>query len=146
MQNKMTTHNQLQFKNKTYAALLAVFGGSIGLYRFYLAGNRDKWAWLHVFFALTSFGLYFSGVTIHPFFCALPLIFSGLVGVLACLVIGTMSDEKWDMRFNATSINKSETGWTMALILVLTLGIGAGALIAVIARTCDLLFTGGLYG
>ena len=54
--------------------------------------------------------------------------------------------KKWDAMFNANSATKSDTGWPIALILVLTLGIGAGSMIAVIARSFDLFFTGGLYG
>jgi len=137
----MTTH-----KNKTRAALLAALGGGIGLYRFYLAGPKDKWGWLHFASLPISLLIYALFKNYHPFFTAIPFMISILTGFLACLVIGTMSDEKWDATYNADSGQHSETGWTMALLLVMTLAIGAGALIAFIARTFDLLFTGGLYG
>ena len=137
----MTTH-----KNKTVAALLAALGGGIGLYRFYLAGSKDQWGWLHFASLPISLCIYALFKTVHPFFAAMPFIISVLAGFMACLIIGTMSDEKWDALFNTGSGQHSETGWTMALLLVLTLGMGAGSLIAVIARTFDLLFTGGLYG
>jgi hypothetical protein len=137
----MTIH-----KNKTTAALLAALGGGLGLYRFYLAGQKDKWGWLHFASLPISLLIYVSFKSVNPFFAAIPFILSVLAGFLACLIIGTMSDEKWDAMFNAGSGQKSETGWTMALLLVLTMAIGAGSLIAVIARTFDLLFTGGMYG
>jgi TM2 domain-containing membrane protein YozV len=35
-------------KNKTLAAFLAAFGGSLGLHRFYLKGLSDWVGWLHV--------------------------------------------------------------------------------------------------
>ena len=141
------TSTPTSFKNKTIAALLASLGGSLGLYRFYLGGSRDKWAWLHLASLPASIIFYLlSHGQVQPFFTAMPLILSGLIGFLACLVIGTMSDEKWDAMFNSNSATKSDTGWPIALILVLTLGIGAGSLIAVIARSFDLFFTGGLYG
>lgn len=137
----MTTH-----KNKSIAALLAALGGGIGLHRFYLAGRRDKWAWLHVASLPLSLLIYLLCKNLLPFFTATPLILSVLAGFLACLVIGTTPDEKWDARYNAASGRQSDTGWTMALILVLTLAVGGFSLIAVIARSFDLFFTGGLYG
>lgn len=136
----------IQHKNKTIAALLATLGGAIGLYRFYLGGFTDKWGWLHFASLPLSLGIYFFDHDIHAFFAFAPLIFSALAGCLISLVMGTMSDEKWDIKFNAGSGKQSNSAWPIALTLVLTLAIGAGCLIAVIARTFDLLFTGGLYG
>ena len=133
-------------KNKTLTALLASVGGTFGLHRFYLQGRQDKWAWLHLTSLPVSALVYFLSRDLHPFFTALPLILSMLAGFLTCLIIGTTPDEKWDASYNKNSLKKSTTGWPIALILILTLGIGASALIAVIARTFDLLFTGGLYG
>lgn len=133
-------------KSKTIAALLASLGGTFGLHRFYLKGSRDKWAWLHLMSLPVSLLIYFLSQNVHPFFTAMPLILSMLTGFIACLVIGTTSDEKWDVQYNATSSKKSDTGWPIAVILIFTLGIGASALIAVIARTFDLFFTGGMYG
>ncbi len=140
------TNRSPSFKNKTIAALLASIGGCLGLYRFYLGGRRDIWAWLHFACLPLSLLLYFSQATAQPFFAFAPLILSTLGGFLACLIIGTMSDEKWDALFNPDEARKSDTNWPMALILVFTLGIGAGSLIAVIARSFDLLLTGGMYG
>lgn len=134
------------YKNKTIAALLATVGGTVGLHRFYLKGIRDKWAWLHLMSLPVSLAIYFVSQHVHPFFSAMPLILSMLAGFVTCLVIGTTSDEKWDASYNKNALKKSDTGWPIAVILVLTLGIGASALIAVIARTFDLLFTGGMYG
>jgi len=133
-------------KNKTLAALLATFGGSLGLHRFYLAGRQDKWGWLHFASLPASLCLYFFTTGIHAFFAFAPMIFSALVGCLASLIIGTMSDEKWDAKFNPNSPIKTNSEWPMAMTLVLTLALGAGSLIAVIARAFDLLITGGLYG
>lgn len=133
-------------KNKTIAALLAFVGGGIGLHRFYLRGTRDKLAWLHVMSVPASLLICFFSPNVHPFFTAIPLMLSVLIGFIACLVIGTTSDEQWDARHNAHSSQRSDTGWPVAVILIVTLGIGASALIAFIARTFDLLFTGGLYG
>lgn len=75
-----------------------------------------------------------------------PLVLSLLASLLEALVLGLTSDEAWDARYNPKSGKKSESSWILALILVLTLGIGAMALIAVLARSLDLLYTGGAYG
>jgi hypothetical protein len=57
-----------------------------------------------------------------------------------------MPDEKWDALHNPQSPGSSKSGWLLILLLVLGLGAGATGLIAMIARTFDLLFTGGAYG
>ncbi len=137
----MTPH-----KNKTIAALLATLGGVIGLHRFYLAGRRDRWGWVHCASVPLSALIYLADKGVQPLFAVLPVILSALIGCLASLIIGTTSDEKWDAKMNAGSGQQSASGWPLALLLVLTLAVGAGALIAVIARSFDLLFTGGLYG
>jgi len=141
----MTTP-QTPHKNKTTAALLATFGGCIGLYRFYLAGRDDKWGWLHLASLPVSLAIYFLAHDLQPFFAFGPLILSALVGFLASLVIGTTPDLKWDARFNPDSSLQTHSDWPMALLLVFTTALGAGALIAVIARSFDLLLTGGSYG
>lgn len=111
-------------KNKTFAALLAAILGGIGAHRFYLYGKTDRWAWLHVLlFPLSIFA-----------------------GFIEALVIGLTPDDKWDGQHNQESGRKSNSGWLLILLLVLTFGGGATALIAAIARTFDLLFTGGAYG
>jgi hypothetical protein len=69
-----------------------------------------------------------------------------LAAFLETLLIGLTPDEKWDARHNAGSVRQSDTGWPVPLMLVLALGLGATALIAAIARTFDMLFTGGSYG
>ncbi len=111
-------------KNKTTASFLAAFLGGLGAHRFYLYGKKDVWAWVHVFlFPLSVFA-----------------------GFLAALVIGLTPDEKWDARYNRDSGRKSDSGWPLAVLLVLTFGGGAIILIAAIARAFDLMFTGGAYG
>ena len=111
-------------KNKTFATLLAFVLGGVGAHRFYLHGKKDYWAWTHVvLFPLSIFA-----------------------GFVEALVIGLTADDKWDAAYNANSDQQSHSGWPLALLLVLTLGIGAIALIAALARTVDYLYTGGAYG
>jgi hypothetical protein len=133
-------------KNKTLATLLALVGGGLGLHRFYLRGLGDRLGLLH----LASLPL--SGLLI-AFFPALPALFgfgplvlSILFGMLAALVLGLTPDDKWDARFNPASGRQSRSGWPLVFLLVLAVGGGSIALIGVIARSFDLLYTGGAYG
>lgn len=133
-------------KNKTFATLLALLFGGIGLHRFYLHGKSDRWGWLHLSsLAVSSFAL---GLWPQQplLFTAAPLVVSTLAGILTALVLGLTPDEKWDHVHNRESGKQSHSGGWLALVLVLTTGIGAVAVIGVLARTLDLLFTGGAYG
>jgi TM2 domain-containing membrane protein YozV len=137
----MATH-----KNKTLATLLALLFGGIGLHRFYLHGSRDAWGWLH-FAALPLSALLVLGQP-HAalIFSAGPLVISMLAACIEALVIGLTPDEKWDARHNPASGRRSASGWGVALLLVSTLAVGATGLIAAIARSFDVLLTGGAYG
>jgi TM2 domain-containing membrane protein YozV len=115
----MATH-----KNKTLATLLAAVLGGLGAHRFYLYGKKDKWAWVHIFF--------------------FPL--SVYAGLIEALVLGLAPDEKWDALHNPDSGQKSSSGWALAILLVLTVGFGAIAVIATLARIVDIAYTGGAYG
>lgn len=111
-------------KNKTFATLLAAVLGGLGAHRFYLYGKKDRWAWVHVI--------------LFPF--------SAYAGLIEALVIGLTPDDKWDAEHNADSGRQSDSGWPLAVLLVLTLGFGAVAVIGTLARVFDLLYTGGAYG
>lgn len=133
-------------KNKTLATLLALLFGAIGAYRFYLHGKADRWGWLHFSTLPLSLLLLMTLPNAQPFFAMLPLTLSALSGVLAALVLGLTSDEKWDATHNQQSGRTSNSRWPLAILIVLSFGIGAVSAIWVIARTSDLLFTGGAYG
>lgn len=133
-------------RNKTLATILAATLGGIGLHRFYLYGKNDWLAWLR------AASLPISGLAIlvmnnsQPLFAGLLFVLSVLVGFVEALKIGLTTDEQWDIKHNSSSEKKSKSHWIHALILVLVLAIGAAAIIAVMARSFDLLFTGGAYG
>ena len=71
---------------------------------------------------------------------------SGLAGFLEALVLGLTPDDKWDARHNPHSGRQSDTRWPVAVVLVASMMLGAGSLIATISRLFDLLYTGGAYG
>lgn len=133
-------------KNKTFATLLAFAVGALGAHRFYLCGVRDRWGWLHLAALPASLALAAAGRDWNVFYCALPMIVSILAAFIEALVIGLTPDEQWDARHNPASGRASASRWPLAVLLVLTLGVGATALIGAIARLADLLLTGGAYG
>lgn len=125
---------------------MAFLFGGLGIHRFFLRGKSDKGAWLHLA-SLPASGLVIALFPTLPlFFGLLPLILSVLIAFLETLVIGLTPDDKWDAKYNSSSGRTSSSGWLLALLLVLTLGAGATALIATIARSFDLLYTGGSFG
>jgi len=133
-------------KNKTLATFLAALLGGIGAPRFYLYGARDRLGWLHA----ASVPLSLIAMLIWPdqkqlFTCA-PLVVSVLAGMVEALVIGLIPDEKWDARYNSLSGKQSNSGWIVVFLLVFSLTTGATGVIAAMARTFDLLYTGGAYG
>jgi hypothetical protein len=137
---------QKKHKNKALTSFLASTLGSIGIHRFYLAGRRDKWGWLHMASIPLSLALSKHFFNLPLLATMSPFVLSFLASLLEALVLGLMADEKWDAKYNPESGQHSDTGWPLALSLVLTTGIGAMALIAVLARSFDLLYTGGAYG
>lgn len=132
--------------NKTLATLLATVFGGLGLHRLYLHGIKDRWLWLHVASWIVSGGLYLTQQPVLVMFCLSPAIVSILAGWLTALVLGLTPDEKWDAKFNPQSGRHSDSGWPLALLLVLTMMTGATGLIAAMARLADLAFTGGAFG
>lgn len=141
-----TTMTQSVHKNKAFTTLLAFLFGTLGLHRFYLHGGKDRWGWLHLAALPASLALRLAFPGADWFYQILPLILSGLAGFLEALVLGLMPDEKWDAHYNRISRQQSDTGWPLAVVLVATLMLGAGVLIATMARLFDLLYTGGAYG
>ncbi|MGZ3183010.1 MAG: NINE protein [Telluria sp.] len=132
--------------NKTFAALLALFGGGLGLHRFYLKSPTDRLGLLHVC-ALPVCGLVYGlAHGADPFYKLLPLFVSYIAGFIEGLVLGLMPDEKFDARNNAGSGRQSRSGWMLAVVLVATTAIAATVAIATISRLFDLLYTGGAYG
>ncbi len=133
-------------KNKTFAALLALLFGGAGLHRFYLHGMRDRWGWLHAAALLLSGGLLAQDPSRALLVNTAPLVLSVLAACIETFVIGLMADEKWDARYNATSGQQSDTSWMVAVLMVVNLGYGATLMLIALARSFDLLLTGGSYG
>jgi hypothetical protein len=137
----MSTH-----KNKTFATALAFILGGLGVHRFYLRGGVDRLGLLHVC-SLPAAGLVYGlGHAPNPFWVLLPILISCIAGFIEALAIGLTPDEKWDARFNPASGRPSRSNWLLAVLLVLTMLLGATVVIGTISRLFDLLYTGGAYG
>ena len=127
----------IPYKSKTLATWIAIVGGWLGLHRFYLHGMRDLPGWLHPLPALV--GLYgvqrarSLGQDDHLAWVLMPLLGCTIVaGMLAAIVYGLTSDERWDARFNAARAGP-RSGWAAVLGAMLALLVGASVLMATIA-------------
>jgi TM2 domain-containing membrane protein YozV len=133
-------------KNKTLATALAFFLGGLGFHRFYLMGGVDRLGLLHVC-SLPAAGLVYGlGHRPNVFWVLAPIFISCIVGCIEALVIGLTPDEKWDAKHNPASGRTSRSNWVLAVLLVLTMLVGATGVIATLSRLFDLLYTGGAYG
>jgi hypothetical protein len=137
----MPTH-----KNKTLATALAFLLGGLGIHRFYLKGSVDRLGLLHVCSLPVAGLVYGVGQAPNPFWSMLPIFISCIAGWIEALVIGLTPDEKWDAKVNSASGRQSDSHWILAVLLVLTMLVGATAVIATLSRLFDLLYTGGAYG
>jgi TM2 domain-containing membrane protein YozV len=133
-------------KDKTLATALATLLGGLGVHRFYLFGWKDVWGWAHLLAAGMSLPAFLPDAKAFGDFTLLPLVLSVLVGLIEALVIGLTPDEQWDQRHNSGSGKQTDSRWPLAFLLVLTLGVGCTVLIATLARSFDLMLTGGAYG
>ena len=133
-------------KIKTLTTFLAVFFGGIGAHRFYLHGFRDRFGWLHVITLPISLLAMAVWPDAPKLFTGCLFIISILAGMLQALAIGLTPDAKWDPRYNSLSGKQSNSGWTVILLVVFSLTVGATGVIAALARTFDLLYTGGSFG
>ncbi|RXZ37993.1 TM2 domain-containing protein [Oxalobacteraceae bacterium CAVE-383] len=133
-------------KIKTLATFLAAFFGGIGAHRFYLQGMRDRLGWAHLVTLPISLLLIWMLPEQQRLFTGGLFLISILAGMVEALALGLTPDEKWDARYNSRSGKQSDSGWTVVLLLVFSLTVGATGIIAAMARTFDLLYTGGAYG
>lgn len=122
-----------RFKSKTLATGLAFLFGWLGAHRFYLYGARDKFAWLHPVGAML--GLVGARLLAQSELASVPGWVLAIIGAatllaafLAALVYGLRPDQKWDAQFNSGTGRASHSGWTVVLIVIVTLFVGASLL------------------
>jgi phosphate/sulfate permease len=128
-------------KSKTLAAWLAFLGGPIGLHRFYLHGAGDLVGWLLPIPTLAGgYGvlrMWFLGQNDALSWVLIPLLGFTIAGCcLMAIVYGLMTREEWNTKFNPRADAEDtagETRWATIFAIVLSLMIGATALLAGIA-------------
>jgi TM2 domain-containing membrane protein YozV len=128
------------FKSKTVTAALAFLLGWAGIHRFYLRGAKDRFGWLHIagsvlgivgaWLMWTTNLTSVAGWALSAIGCV-----SVLAGFLAAIVYGLRPDERWDAQFNPYSTRRSQSGWTVVLIVIFALFIGSGYLMSGLAFT-----------
>ena len=145
MSSSATASVSTRFKSKTLTAALAFLFGWIGLHRFYLRGASDRYGWLHIIgSAVGLVGAWLMWTTNQSSIAGWILSGIGCVsvlsGFLAAIVYGLRPDERWDDQFNRGSTRRSRSGWTVVLIVILALFIGAGYLMSGLAYTFQTYF------
>ncbi|GAB7535374.1 NINE protein [Burkholderia sp. 3C] len=134
-----------RFRSKTVTAALAFLFGSLGAHRFYLNGWRDLAGWAHLVGTLLGVpGLSLLAqserASLLGWALALPGAVSLLAAFLAAIVYGLRADEKWDAQFNASTDHRSQSGWTVIFIVILSLLIGAFLLMTSLALSFQTYF------
>ena len=131
-------HTAASMKNKTLAAWLALIGGPLGLYRFYLRGPGDILGWLH--WLPTAAGLIglrrvqMYGLDDMLSWVLIPCFgFLFAATALTAIVFGLMSPENWNARFNPQADAEAAAGrtnWFTIGAVVLALLLGSTALMS----------------
>ena len=133
-----------QGKSKLITVALAFPFGTVGLHRFYLGGLRDKFAWAHLLAALAGV----IGVMSMQTGAGSPALnwtfaIAGGASVtsafLAAIVYGLRPDDKWDARFNPHG-TPTRSGWPVVILVILSLLIGTGLLMAGLAISFQTFF------
>lgn len=124
-------------KSKTLATWVAIFGGCLGLHRFYLYGFGDRWGWLHPWPSLVGWigvnRMLDLGQDDRLAWFLIPFLGFMIAGtMLTAILYGLTPDEKWNARHNAGTA-APPSSWVAVLGVVLALMIGSTALMATIA-------------
>ena len=135
-----------KFKKKNYAILFAISFGFIGLHRFYLYGLKDVWGWSHIASVLISILLKISFPSLTILLTFSPLLLLLFFSYFEIFKIGLMTDEKWDSKHNLEYNKKTLSNWQIPFVLVITLFISVTLFLYILARSIDLIITGGSFG
>ncbi|WP_454720468.1 MULTISPECIES: TM2 domain-containing protein [Cupriavidus] len=131
-------------KSKLATVALAFLCGSLGLHRFYLGGLRDKFGWAHLLATLAG-AIGVASMQTGAGSPALNWTFavaggaSVIAAFLTAIVYGLRADEKWDARFNPHG-RPTRSGWPVVILVILSLLIGTGLLMAGLAISFQTFF------
>lgn len=131
-------------KSKLLTVALAFLLGSVGAHRFYIGGPRDPYGWVHLLATLAGA----IGVTSMVLGTGSPVLnwtfavaggASVICAFLAAIVYGLRPDERWDARFNPDG-QPTRSGWPVVILVILSLMIGTGLLMAGLAISFQTFF------
>lgn len=131
-------------KSKLLTVALAFLFGSLGAHRFYLGGGRDPFGWLHLLATLAGL-IGVASLALGAGNTALNWGFAVAGGAsivsafLTAIVYGLRPDERWDARFNRDGI-PTRSGWPVVILVILSLMIGTGLLMAGLAISFQAFF------
>ena len=120
-------------KSKLATVALAFLLGSLGAHRFYLAGVRDRYGWMHLLATLAgTIGvaslLADAGNPVLNWVFAV-LGGTSLTSAFGCDRLRPAAGRKWDARFNPHGA-PTRSGWPVVILVILSLLIGTGLLMA----------------
>lgn len=131
-------------KSKLLTVALAFLLGSLGAHRFYLGGWTDRYGWLHLLATLAG-AVGVASMVLHTGTPALNWAFAVAGGAsvvsafLAAIVYGLRPDDRWDARFNPDG-TPTRSGWPVIILVILSLMIGTGLLMAGLAISFQTFF------
>lgn len=131
-------------RSKLLTVALAFLFGSLGAHRFYLGGLRDQYGWLHLLAMLAGM-VGVASMAADAGSPALNWTFAvaggtSVIGAfLAAIIYGLRPDDKWDARFNPNG-TPTRSGWPVVILVILSLLIGTGLLMAGLAISFQTFF------
>jgi archaellum biogenesis protein FlaJ (TadC family) len=127
----------VNFRRKSFAALLAFLLGAFGAHRLYL--GRPRW-WLPLAVTALTLPLLFGVRNWYQTPAFFVLMVPVVAGFIEALVIALMPDEKFDARFNAASQRRNDSGWDAVLVAIATLMVGASVMVTAIVLLFQTIF------
>lgn len=131
-------------KSKLLTVTLAFLFGSLGAHRFYLKGRGDLLGWAHLVGLLAGV-IGVASLATGAGSTALNWTFAvaggaSVVGAfLGAIVYGLRPDEKWDAQFKPHG-EPTRSGWPVVILVILSLMIGTGLLMAGLAISFQTFF------
>lgn len=131
-------------RSKLVTVALAFLFGSIGAHRFYLKGFADKFGWMHLLATLAG-AIGVASLILGTGNSALNWTFAvaggaSVIGAfLTAIVFGLRPDDKWDARYNPHG-QPTRSGWPVVILVILSLMIGTGLLMAGLAISFQTFF------
>jgi TM2 domain-containing membrane protein YozV len=131
-------------KSKLITVALAFLFGSLGAHRFYLKGFGDKFGWAHLLATLAG-AIGIASLVTGAGSIALNWTFAVAGGTsvisafLTAIVFGLRPDDRWDARYNAHG-KPTRSGWPVVILVILSLLIGTGLLMAGLAISFQTFF------